>query len=109
MTGSQGQIRSENDEKFHNSEGKDGLKDYYAKYGKDPFDREVEQPRPRFATFFLPENPDELCGRLRVRIQEKQGGNDINRFADEIVALIDKLLEKKCVTSTQHKKLLKQF
>ena len=94
MTGSQGQVQSENDEKFHNSEGKDGLKDYYGKYGKDPFDREVEQPRPRFATFFLPENPDESCGRLRVRRQEKQGGNDINRFADEIVALIDKLLEK---------------
>ena len=42
--------------------------------------------------------------RLHLVIQEKQGGNDINRFDDKTVAICDEILEYKCITPTQHKK-----
>ena len=49
---------------------------------------------------FFSEIPDDLCDRKRLSFQERQGGNDTNRFDDEIVAIIDKLLEYKCTTLT---------
>lgn len=58
---------------------------------------------------FLSENPNELCDRLHLIIQEKQGGNDTNRFDNEIVAIIDKLLEYKSITAKQHKQILINF
>ena len=54
---------------------------------------------------FLPENSNELCTRLRLIISEKRAGNDTNKFDSEIIAIFDKLLECKCITPTQHKKL----
>ena len=36
---------------------------------------------------------------------KKQAGNDTNRFDNEINANIDNLLEYKCITPTQHKKV----
>ena len=58
---------------------------------------------------FLSENPNELCDRLHLIIQEKQGGNDTNRFDNEIVAIVDKLLEYKSITTKQHKQILINF
>ena len=40
----------------------------------------------------LSENPDNFSDRLKLTIQQKQGRSDINRFDDEIVAIIDKIL-----------------
>ena len=58
---------------------------------------------------FLSENPNELCDRLRLIIQEKQGGNDTERFDKEIVAIVDKFLQYKSLTPKQHKQILNKF
>ena len=54
-------------------------------------------------TKFLPGNPDELCNRLKLLLQEKQAGNNSNKINDDIVAIVDKLLEYKCITKKQQK------
>ena len=58
---------------------------------------------------FLSENPNKLCDRLRLIFQKKQTGNDANKNDSDIFAINDKVLEYKCITPAQHKKLLKQF
>ena len=57
-------------------------------------------------TIFLSENPNELCDRLKLLLQEKQAGNNSNIINDEIIAIIDKLLEYKCISKKQHKQIL---
>ena len=54
-------------------------------------------------TFFLSSGPDELFDRLRLLLQEKHAGNNSDIINDEIVAVVDKLLEYKCMTIKQHK------
>ena len=49
-------------------------------------------------TIFLSENPNELCDRLKLLLQEKQAGNNSDLFNEEIVVIIDKLLEYKCIS-----------
>ena len=44
---------------------------------------------------FLSSDPDELCNRLKIVLQEIQAGNN---FELEIVAIIHKLLEYRCMT-----------
>ena len=48
----------------------------------------------------------ELCDRIKLLLQEKQAGNisDLNNY--EIVAIVDKLLEYKCISKKQHNQLL---
>ena len=55
---------------------------------------------------FLSSDPNELCDRLKLLLQEKQSGNNSDIINDEIVVIIDKLLEYKCITKTQHKQIL---
>ena len=57
-------------------------------------------------TIFLSSDPDELCERLKLLLQEKHAGNNSDIINDEIVAIIDKLLEYKCITKKQHKQIL---
>ena len=57
-------------------------------------------------TIFLSENADELCNRLKLLLQEKHAGNNSDKINEEIVAIIDKLLEYKCITKKQHKQIL---
>ena len=57
-------------------------------------------------TIFLSENPDELCNRLRLLLQEKHAGNNSNLINDEIPAIVDKLLEYKCISKKQHNQIL---
>ena len=57
-------------------------------------------------TIFLSENPNELCDRLKLLLQEKHGGNNSNLIDEEIVAIVDKLLEYKCISKKQHKQIL---
>ena len=57
-------------------------------------------------TIFLSSDPDELCDRLGLLLQEKHAGNSSDIINDEIVAIVDKLLEKKCITKEQHKQIL---
>ena len=57
-------------------------------------------------TIYLSENPDELCNRLKLLLQEKQAGNNSDIINDEIVAIVDKLLEYKCISKKEHKQTL---
>ena len=56
-------------------------------------------------TIFLSSNPDELCDRLKLLLQEKHGGNNSDLINEEIVVIVDKLLEYKCISKKQHKQI----
>ena len=58
------------------------------------------------STIFLSSDPDELCNRLKLLLQEKHAGNNSDIINDEIVAIVDKLLEYKCISKKQHKQIL---
>ena len=57
-------------------------------------------------TIFLSENADELCDRLKLLLQEKHAGNNSDIIDEEIIAIVDKLLEYKCISKKQHKQIL---
>ena len=57
-------------------------------------------------TIILSSDPNELCNRLKLLLQEKQAGNNSDTINDEIVAIVDKLLEYKCISKKQHKQSL---
>ena len=57
-------------------------------------------------TIFLSSDPNELCDRLNLLLQEKNGGNNSEIINDEIVAIIDKLLEYKCISKKQPRQIL---
>ena len=54
----------------------------------------------------LSSDPNELCDRLRLLLQEKHAGNNSDLINDEIIAIVDKLLEYKCITKKQHNQIL---
>ena len=58
------------------------------------------------SSMFLPENPSELCDRLNILLQKEEAGKNFNIINEEIVALADKLLEYKCMSTEQHKFVL---
>ena len=57
-------------------------------------------------TIFLSSDPDELCDTLKLLLQEKQAGNNSELINQEIFAIVDKLLEYKCISRKQHKQIL---
>ena len=57
-------------------------------------------------TIFLSSDPDELCNRLKLLLQEKHAGNNSEKINHEIIAIVDKLLEYKCISKKQHKQFL---
>ena len=57
-------------------------------------------------TIFLSSDPNELCDRLKLLLQEKYAGNNSNINNEEIVAIVDKVLEYKCISKKQHKQSL---
>ena len=57
-------------------------------------------------TLFLSSDPDELCNRLKLLLQEKHAGNNSDLINQEIVAIVDKLLENKCISKKQHQQIL---
>ena len=57
-------------------------------------------------TKFLSSDPDELCDRLKLLLQEKQAGNNSDITNQEIVAIVDKLLEYKRISKKQHNQIL---
>ena len=57
-------------------------------------------------TIFLSSDADELCERLKLLLQEKHAGNNSDIINDEIVAIVDKLLEYKCISKKQHNQFL---
>ena len=54
----------------------------------------------------LSSDPDEICNRLKLLLQEKQAGSDSKRINEEIIAIVDNLLEYKCIFKKQHKQSL---
>ena len=58
------------------------------------------------STIFLSSNSDKLDIRLNLLLQEKHTGNNSDIFNKEIVAIVDKLLEKKCLFNKQHRQIL---
>ena len=57
-------------------------------------------------TIFLSSDANELCDRLKLLLQEKNAGNNSDKINNEIVAIVDKLLEYKCISNKQHKQIL---
>ena len=57
------------------------------------------------STKFLPRDPNELCDRIKLLIQEKQAGKNSNIIKEEI-AIVDKLLEYECISKKQHKNVV---
>ena len=57
-------------------------------------------------TIFLSSDPDELCNRLKLLLQEKQAGNNSDIIHQEIVAIVDIFIEYKCISKKQHKQIL---
>ena len=57
-------------------------------------------------TIFLSSDPNELCNRLKILLQEKQAGNNSDKIIQEIIVIIDKLLEYICISKKQHKQIL---
>ena len=57
-------------------------------------------------TIFLPSDPNELCDRTKLLLQEKQAGNNSDFFNEKNVVLLDKLLEYKCISKKRHKQFL---
>ena len=55
---------------------------------------------------FLSSDPDEMCDRLRLLLQQKHAGNNSDLINDEIVAIVDNLLEYKCISKKQHQQIL---
>ena len=58
------------------------------------------------STIFLSTDPDELCKRIKLFLQEKQAGNNSDMINEEIVAISDKLIEYKCLSKKQPKQIL---
>ena len=54
----------------------------------------------------LSSDPDEHCDRLKLLLQEIQAGNNSDLINREIVAIVDKLLDYKCITKNQHNQIL---
>ena len=54
----------------------------------------------------LSSDPNELCDRLKLLLQEKHAGNNSNLIDEEIVAIVDKLLKYKCISKKQHEQIL---
>ena len=57
-------------------------------------------------TIFLSSDPDEICNRIKLLLREKQAGNYSDIINQEIVAIVDKLLEDKCISKEQHQQIL---
>ena len=57
-------------------------------------------------TIFLSSDPNELCDRLKLLLQEKQAGNNSDIINQELVAIFDKLIEYKCISKKEHKQIL---
>ena len=54
------------------------------------------------STRFLTENPIELCERTNL-LKEKPVGNNSETFNGKIVAITNKLLEYKCISTKHHR------
>ena len=57
-------------------------------------------------TIILSSDANELCDRLKLIFQEKNGGKISDIITQEIVVIVDKFLEFKCISKKQHKQIV---
>ena len=57
-------------------------------------------------TIILSSDPNELCDRMRLLLQEKHAGKNSDIINDEIFVIVDRLLEYKCISKKQYKQIL---
>ena len=57
-------------------------------------------------TKILSSDPNELCERLKLLLQEKHAGRNSDIINDKILAFVDKLLQYKRISKKQHKQIL---
>ena len=56
-------------------------------------------------TIILSSDPNKFCDRLKLLLQEKQAENNSNIIILYFFAIVDKLLEYKCISKKQHKQI----
>ena len=56
-------------------------------------------------TVFLPSDPDDFRDRLNFLLYEKLARNNSDLNNEEIIAMVDKLLELKCISKKQRKQI----
>ena len=61
------------------------------------------------STIFLPENPIELCDRLKLLLQQKRTGDISIEINWKMVEIIDELFEYECIYTKEQWKLTKSF
>ena len=49
-------------------------------------------------TIWLSSDPNELCDRLKLLLQEKQVGNNSEIINEELIVIAENRLEKKCIS-----------
>ena len=59
-------------------------------------------------TIVLSSHPTEICDRLTLLLQEKPAGKNSDMITDEIVAIVDNLLQYKCMSKKEHEQILNQ-
>ena len=52
-------------------------------------------------TRWLSSKHNKLCDRLKLLLQEKQAGNNSDKYIEEMIAIVVKLLEHKCISTKQ--------
>ena len=57
-------------------------------------------------TIFLSSDSNELCNKLKLLLQKMKAGNNSDIINQEIIAIVDKRLEYKCISKKQHKQVL---
>ena len=63
----------------------------------------------RISTIFLSSDPNELCDRLRLIIQQNQFGNDTNTFDSEIIVKLINYWNTNVLLPNDTKNYLKKF
>ena len=58
------------------------------------------------STIFSSSDPDGLCRRFKILFRGKQTGNKSKIINEKIIALVDNLLEYKCMSKKEHKQIL---
>ena len=58
------------------------------------------------STIFFSSDPNELCYRLILLLQEQHAGSISNLIDAEIVAIVYKILQYKCISVKQQKQIL---
>ena len=58
------------------------------------------------STVFLSSDLDEICKKLQLLLQEKLAGNNSEIINEEIVAIVEKFLEYKCISKKRPKQIL---